>query len=34
VDTGERTDDHGAATEETGLKGGVLTRRTLSVLKC
>lgn len=32
VDTGERTGDDGAGTEETGLKSGVLARRTLSVV--
>jgi hypothetical protein len=32
VDTSERADNDGAATEETGLEGGVLTRRTLTVV--
>lgn len=32
VDTSKRADEDSAATEETGLKSGVLTRRTLSVV--
>lgn len=32
VDTGEAADDDGKTTEEAGLKGSVLTRRTLTVV--
>jgi hypothetical protein len=32
VDTGEAADDDGKTTEETGLKGSVLTRRSLTVV--